>query len=94
MKNKKFRIEIYFPDNKRLLSKSKIISEGTTLRDFLTQIKFDDFNQVSTPAFGVFGNIKGLDYVLREFDRVEVYQEASKTPKESRVARAKKDHKP
>tara|TARA_B100000925_G_C21840659_1_gene401349 strand:- start:7 stop:291 length:285 start_codon:yes stop_codon:yes gene_type:complete len=94
MKNKKFRIEIYYPDNKNLSSKSKIISEGTTLRDFLTEIKFDDFNQVSKPAFGVFGNIKGLDYVLREFDRVEVYHEASKDPKKSRVEQAKKDHKP
>ena len=94
MKNNKFRIEIYFPDNKGLSLRSKIVEEGTTLRDFLREVNFNSFNNIDTPTFGVFGKIKDLDYVLREFDRVEVYHDASRDPKKARLSQVKKNHKP
>ena len=44
-------------------------------------------------SFGVFGKIKDLDYILQEFDRVEVLHNASADPKKSRSLRAKKNYK-
>ena len=94
MKNKKIEIDIYFPVNKRSKSKSKIIKEGTTLSEFLEEIKTEDFMLMDGISFGVFGKIKDSDYVLKEFDRVEVFHEASADPKKSRMSRVKKSHKP
>tara|TARA_Y100000768_G_scaffold103878_1_gene75977 strand:+ start:296 stop:580 length:285 start_codon:yes stop_codon:yes gene_type:complete len=94
MKNKEIEIEIYFPVNKRIISKSQIVNEGTTLKEFLDEIKLENFDLVDDISFGVFGKIKDLDYILKEFDRVEVFHNASADPKKSRVMRVKKSHKP
>ena len=93
MKNKKFEIVIYFPVNKRVSSKRKIVKSGTTLKEFLDDTKFKDLNSMEDVSFGVFGKIKDLDYILQEFDRVEVLHNASADPKKSRKLRAKKSHK-
>ena len=93
MKNKEIEIEIYFPVNKRIASKSVIIREGTTLKEFLNEIKFKNFDLMDDISFGVFGKIKDPDYILKEFDRVEVCHNASADPKKSRKLRAKKSHK-
>ena len=44
-------------------------------------------------SFGVFGKIRDFDYILQEFDRVEVLHNASADPKKSRSLRAKKSYK-
>ena len=53
MKNKEIEIEIYFPVNKRIASKSMIIKEGTTLKEFLNEIKFKNFDLMDDISFGV-----------------------------------------
>ena len=93
MKNKKFEITIYFSVNKCILSKSKIIKSGTTLKEFLEDIKFKDLISMEDVSFGVFGKIRDFDYILQEFDRVEVLHNASADPKKSRSLRAKKSYK-
>ena len=93
MKNKKFEIIIYFPVNKHVSSKRKIVKSGTTLKEFLDDIKFKDLNSMEGVSFGVFGKIRDLDYNLQEFDRVEVLHNASVDPKKSRSLRAKKNYK-
>ena len=93
MKSKKIKIEIFFPINKSIISRSRIVSEGITLKEFLDVIELEDFISGDGISFGVFGKQIGLDYTLKEFDRVEVYHNASADPKKSRILRVKKSHK-
>ncbi len=94
MKNKKIEIEIFFSKDKSITSRSRIVNEGTTLKEFLDDIKLEELNLEDDMSYGVFGKMKDLDYILKEYDRVEVYHNASADPKKSRVLRAKKSHKP
>ena len=93
MKNKKIKIEIFFPVNKNITSRFKIVTEGITLKEFLDDMKLEDLKLEDDISFGVFGKITDLDYTLKEFDRVEIYHNASADPKKSRILRAKKSHK-
>ncbi len=93
MKNKKIKIEIFFPINKRIVSRFKIINDGTTLKEFLDKIELEELHSLANLSFGVFGKTKDLDYKLKEFDRIEVYHDASADPKKSRELRVKKNHK-
>ena len=93
MKNKKIKIEIFFPVNKNIASRFKIVTEGITLKEFLDDMKLEDLKLEDDISFGVFGKITDLDYTLKEFDRVEIYHNASADPKKSRILRAKKSHK-
>ena len=93
MKIKKIKIEIFFPTNKSITSRSRIVSEGITLKEFLDAIELEGFTPDDDVSYGVFGKQIGLDYTLKEFDRVEVYHNASADPKKSRILRLKKSHK-
>ena len=85
MKIKKIKIEIFFPINKSITSR--------TLKEFLDAIELEGFTPDDGVSYGVFGKQIGLDYTLKEFDRVEVYHNASADPKKSRILRLKKSHK-
>lgn len=47
---------------------------------------------LATCRVGIYGKLKSLDTVLREYDRIEIYRPLTADPKESRRKRAvKKD---
>jgi len=67
------------------------ISTGSTIADAIEQSgvpgMFDDF-ELDPEKVGIFGHKAGMDQVLRDGDRVEIYRPLIADPKEVRRQRA------
>ena len=66
MTNKEIEIEIYFPVNKRITSKSMIINEGTTLKYLEDPIVLDP--RLKDLGGRLIVNLEKLDRSLRELN--------------------------
>lgn len=64
---------------------------GSRLADLLQAANIDSR---SSACFGVFGEVKTLDYVLAEGDRVEAYRPLLQDPKLKRIAKVDRSHLP
>ena len=88
MSNQKFKIEIFFPVNKKLKSREFLVSPGTTLDYFLKSHDVNILCDFRDVKYGVFGKIVNPDYIIKQGDRIEIYHQASKDPKKARIKRA------
>ncbi len=85
------RVEVAYalPNLQILLSIQ--VRPGATVRDAIQQSGILDSHpeiDLSSSKVGVFGKLTGLDAVLREGDRVEIYRPLIADPKEVRKLRA------
>jgi uncharacterized protein len=84
-------VEVAFATPEKQLIKSLNIEKGTTAEQAirLSEIgsEFEQFDVLAMPI-GIFSKSVEKDYILREFDRVEIYRPLIADPKEVRKRRA------
>lgn len=80
-----------FPETQFLLALT--VAPGTTVRQAIEQSGIRSLHPEIDPsraAAGIFGRVAGLDTVLKDGDRVEIYRDLIADPKNRRRARARK----
>ena len=86
------RIELAYVEGDRPIVKSRVLPGGATVEDALRAL-MPDWNAVAwlrgERKVGVFGHLVGLDQVLSDADRVELYEPLLNDPKTARRQRAK-----
>ena len=79
-----FDVLLYFVDSGQIKSKTFSIDENCTIKDFTLSNNLSsilpDFD-FQTCKIGVFGKIKKSDYVIKENDRLELYEPIMIDPK-------------
>ena len=79
-----FNILFYYIDSEEIKSKMFSVSEDCTIKDFVFKNNLStvlpNFN-CKTYKIGVFGKIKNSDYVIKENDRLELYNPITIDPK-------------
>ena len=84
------RIEvIYSPAPRQVKCWIAALPAGATLQMALMATAFPDFPELrsASPVVGVWGVKKGLNYLLQQADRVEIYRELQVDPKLARRER-------
>ena len=85
------KIEIAYGDHKEQTLLALEIEAGKTVREVLE--KNLPALQLENQTVGVFGEVVGLDYLLKENDRIEIYRPLLIDPKEERRKRGIKKRK-
>ena len=90
--SKKFSVQLLYSINNKVSIKNLEISNNTSIADFINQIpgNLQSKINISKKNFGVFGKIVQSNYILKEGDRVEIYEEALVEAIEFRKNKAKK----
>lgn len=87
------RIEICYARPEVQILKSVTVPEGASLKVAIETsgvLEAAPEIDLASSRVGVFGKLKGLDTVVRDHDRVEIYRSLIADPKESRRKRAVK----
>lgn len=88
-------VEVVFAQSSQHHLETLELPRGTTLGEALTQSDIPrqaGLQRVSGGDVGVFSRKVGLDYVLNDGDRVEIYRPLLLTPNEIRKLRAQRRH--
>jgi putative ubiquitin-RnfH superfamily antitoxin RatB of RatAB toxin-antitoxin module len=79
-----FNLFFYFVDSDQIKCKRFSVSEDCTIRDFIFKNNLSsvipNFNEKDY-KIGVFGKIKGPDYIIKKNDRLELYEQTTIDPK-------------
>ena len=93
MKNRRnFIVKIlYFKKNKVNIYEIEVV-EGTKAIDIIASFHRDIFEEIkkNNLSLGVFGKPVSDDYILKDNDRVELYEPALMDAREFRISRTKK----
>ena len=90
---KLIQVEVAYaqPDQQKVIKLE--VALGTSLIGAVIQSKIASFFpdlDIETSATGVYGEIRGHDYLVQDKDRIEIYRPLINDPKEARRRRAKK----
>jgi putative ubiquitin-RnfH superfamily antitoxin RatB of RatAB toxin-antitoxin module len=84
MNSKIISITLYYNQNNSLNKKIFMLKRGITLKNFLKDINVFElcpsFNFENSKA-GVYGKIVRFDYIVRDNDRIEIYEPIRTTAK-------------
>tara|TARA_B100000586_G_C19777803_1_gene288681 strand:+ start:134 stop:421 length:288 start_codon:yes stop_codon:yes gene_type:complete len=84
MNSKTISITLYYNQNNSLNKKIFVLKRGITLKNFLKDINVFElcpsFNFENSKA-GVYGKIVRFDYIVRDNDRIEIYEPIRTTAK-------------
>ena len=84
MNSKTISIALYYNQNNSLNKKIFVLKRGITLKNFLKDINVFElcpsFNFENSKA-GVYGKIVRFDYIVKDNDRIEIYEPIRTTAK-------------
>ena len=84
MNSKIISITLYYNQNNFLNKKKFVLKRGITLKSFLENIDFfklcSSFNFENSKV-GVYGKIVRFDYIVKDNDRIEIYEPIKTTAK-------------
>lgn len=84
MNSKTILITLYYNQNNSLNKKIFVLKRGITLKSFLKYINVfelcSSFNFENSKV-GVYGKIVRLDYIIKDNDRIEIYEPIKTTAK-------------
>jgi hypothetical protein len=84
MNSKTILITLYYNQNNSLNKKIFVLKRGITLKSFLKDINVfelcSSFNFENSKV-GVYGKIVRLDYIIKDNDRIEIYEPIKTTAK-------------
>ena len=84
MNSKTISITLYYNQNNSLNKKIFVLKRGITLKSFLKDINVFElcpsFNFENSKA-GVYGKIVRFDYIVKDNDRIEIYEPIKTTAK-------------
>ena len=84
MNSKTISITLYYNQNNSLNKKIFVLKRGITLKNFLKDINVFElctsFNFENSKA-GVYGKIAKFDYIVKDNDRIEIYEPIKTTAK-------------
>ena len=93
MKNKRnFTVKIlHYKSNKVNIYEIEV-AEGTKVIDAIKSFHSDFFDKIKNNnlSFGVFGKLVSNNYILKDNDRVELYEPALMDAREFRISKIKK----
>lgn len=77
------------------LQEYQMIKAGSTLQDTLSAFSLNEQAKamIESPVYGIFNQSVGLDYILQDGDRIEVYRPLQIDPKTARKIRAERKRK-
>lgn len=82
-----FNVLFYFVESHEIKSKMFSVNKGCTIKDFVLSNNLSsilsNFN-FKTYKIGVFGKIKKPSYIIKENDRLELYEPTTMDPKARR----------
>ena len=85
-------VEVVYVNKEQQFSKTLIVAEDTTVRQVIESSQvlalFKEIN-LSINKVGIFSKIVALDKVIKNGDRIEIYQPLIMDPKQTRIKRAK-----
>lgn len=89
------RIEYVLALPNEQLQEYQMIQEGSALKDALSSFALDKKakSMIEAPIYGIFNQSVGLDYILQDGDRIEVYRPLQIDPKTARMIRAERKRK-
>ena len=93
MNNKRtFLIKILYFKNDNVNIHEIGVVEGTQVADIINSFHNDFFGKIkkSKLSFGVFGKPVSKNYIIRDSDRLEIYEPALMNPREFRISKIKK----
>tara|TARA_Y100000817_G_C16802344_1_gene520285 strand:- start:427 stop:699 length:273 start_codon:yes stop_codon:yes gene_type:complete len=85
------KISLVYRYHNKIHIKSIEIIRGSRIADLTDLIKKEYLNELNLTKiyFGVYGKVLSSNYQLKDGDRLEIYEDALKTPKEYRKEKAK-----
>ena len=93
MKNRRnFIVKILYFKNKKVNIYEIEVVEGTKAIDIIASFRRDIFEEIkkNNLSLGVFGKPVSDDYILKDNDRVELYEPALIDAREFRISKTKK----
>lgn len=93
---KEIKVKLYYSRENLLYLKDFVIEENTSIKELLMSIDIKSFLpefDIHYGEIGVFGKIKTRDYIIKNGDRLEIYEPILIDPKERRKLIARKNKK-
>lgn len=86
-----FDIKLFYIINNDLKSRIFKIERNTSIKNFISLFNIQEIVGIKHFDLGVFGEVKDLDYVIKQNDRLELYTKIVADPKIRRKKIAKSD---